>query len=64
MNEIMNRRYINKVMSLGISKQHAVEIVEASMEINKGNNVEMYIQYAIELQYGLGGLELRKKIQI
>lgn len=53
MNEILTRRYIKKVMSKGIPKLMAKNIVETALETSKGNNVEMYIDYAITLTYGL-----------
>ncbi|AYP68190.1 hypothetical protein PQE75_gp058 [Bacillus phage vB_BcoS-136] len=54
MNEILARKYIKKVMSYGIPKQMAKEIVETSIETSKGKNLEMYINYSIDLVYGLG----------
>jgi hypothetical protein len=54
MNEIMARRYVKKVIGYGVPKMMAKEIVETAMESSKGENVEMYINYAIDLVYGMG----------
>ena len=54
MNEILTRRYVKQVMSYGVHKQMAKEIVEMAIESSKGNDVEMAINYAVDLVYGLG----------
>jgi len=54
MSEIMERKYIKKISSFGIPKLKAKEIVQLANETGKGKNIENYIVYAIELQYGLG----------
>lgn len=54
MNEVMNRRHVKKVMSYGIPKLMATEIVDTAMDASKDNNVEVYINYAIDLVYGMG----------
>lgn len=54
MNEILTRKYIKQVQGYGIPKTMAKEIVHTAMETSKGNNVEMFINYAITLTYGLG----------
>lgn len=47
------RKHTKRVMSYGIPKTVALEIVETAFEVSS-NNVEMAINYAIDLQYGLG----------
>lgn len=54
MNELQAHKYIKVVMKYGIPKIMAKEIVYTALETSKGRNVEMYINYAIDLQYGLG----------
>lgn len=54
MNEILNRKYLKQVMSYGVPKHIAKEIVEVAIEVSKGNNIEKYINYAIDLNYNLG----------
>lgn len=41
-------------MRYGISKELAKEISIISIEASKGKNVEMYINYAIDLNFGYG----------
>lgn len=53
MNELQTYRYVKKVMSRGIPKMMAKEIVETAIETSKGKNIELYIDYAITLTYGL-----------
>lgn len=53
MNELQARRLLNKVMGYGINKQMAKDIVETALQASKGHNVELYIDYAITLTYGL-----------
>jgi hypothetical protein len=53
MNEILMRKHTKRVMSYGIPKTVALEIVETAFEVSS-NNIEMAINYAIDLQYGLG----------
>lgn len=60
MNEVMIRRYVKKVMRYGIPKLMATEIVDTAMEVGKGGNVEVYIDYAIDLVYGMGFSKSRK----
>lgn len=54
MNELLKRRQLKRVQSLGIPHMMAVEIVETAMDITQGEDLEMYINYAISLQYGFG----------
>lgn len=54
MNEILARKYIKQVTRYGIPKLMAKEIVETALYTSRGTNVEMYINYAIDLVYGLG----------
>lgn len=54
MDEISYRRYLKMVMRYGISKTMANEILEVSFKTSKGNNIEKYINYSIDLVYGLG----------
>lgn len=53
MNEILTRKYIKKVMSYGVTKYIANEIVQTAIETGKGKHIEMYIEYAMTLVYGL-----------
>jgi hypothetical protein len=53
MNEILMRRYVKKVMSYGVPKLMAQEIVEGAMSVSKGDNLDMAINYAMTLTYGL-----------
>lgn len=54
MNELQIKRYINKIIKLGVDKHSAVEIVQASMELSNGENTDSYINYALSLKYGWG----------
>lgn len=54
MNEVLIRKYIKKVMKYGIPKEMAKEIVSTAYETGKEKNIELYINYAIDLTYGLG----------
>jgi hypothetical protein len=60
MNEILTRKYIKEVMKYGIAKEMAKEIVEYAMEVSKGDNLEMAINYAVDLTYGLGFTQKQK----
>ena len=51
--EIMVRRYIKAVMNRGIPKYMASEIVHSARDASKGENINLYIDYAITLTYGL-----------
>lgn len=53
MNEILTRKYIKKVMSYGVTKYIAQEIVQTAIETGKGRHIETYIEYAMTLVYGL-----------
>lgn len=52
MNEIMFRKYVKQVIGCGVPKLMALDIVKTAMEASKGKNVEMYINYAVNLTYG------------
>jgi hypothetical protein len=54
MNDILIRKHVKQVMRYGVSKHMAKEIVETAYTASKGKNIEMYINYAITLTYGLG----------
>jgi hypothetical protein len=57
MNELLKRRHIKSVMKNGIPKNIATDIVEHAMMITdggKGDNLELIINYAIDLTYNLG----------
>ncbi|PGO60665.1 hypothetical protein [Priestia megaterium] len=60
MNEILVRKHLKEVMSYGIPKLMAKEIVETAIETGKGKNVEMFINYAIDLIYGMGFSQKKK----
>ncbi|UUV46376.1 hypothetical protein [Bacillus phage vB_BanS-Thrax2] len=53
MNEILVRKHVKQVMAYGINKRMAQDIVETAIETGKGNNIEMFIKYAITLTYGI-----------
>lgn len=53
MNEILFRKYLKKVMRYGIPRPMAEEIVKLSIKSGKGTKIDTYINYAINLQYGL-----------
>lgn len=54
MNELQARRWLNKVQGYGIPKHMAKEIVETALQASKGQRVDTYINYAIDLVYGMG----------
>lgn len=54
MNELMIKRYEKEISKHGIPKQMARDIAETALETSNGVNVEKYINYAIDLVYGLG----------
>lgn len=54
MNEILIRKYTKKVMSYGVAKPIAKDIVLTAIEVSKGNDLDRAINYAIDLAYGLG----------
>lgn len=53
MNEILFRRYSKEVVKQGIPRVMAEEIVKLAIETGKGSKIDTYINYAIELTYGL-----------
>lgn len=62
MNEILFRRELKRVMGYGVPKTIAQEIVQGVLEIvQKPENIEKYIHYAIDLRYGLGLSRLKVK---
>ncbi len=61
MDELLIRRKIKEVMRYGIPKEMARDIVETASGASKGKNIDLYINYAIDLVYGLG-LSKDKKI--
>ncbi|MCR4362117.1 hypothetical protein NUG13_12330 [Bacillus subtilis] len=61
MNEILIRKYVKSILKNGISKEMAKEIVMTAYEVGKGKNMEMYINYAIDLTYGSGFSQKVKK---
>lgn len=54
MNEVMVHKYVKQVIGYGIPKLMAKDIVVTAMEAGKGKNIEMYINYALDLTYGMG----------
>lgn len=52
LNELMHRKYVKSVMSHGVPKYMAHEIVNTAIETGKGKNMEKYINYAMTLVYG------------
>jgi hypothetical protein len=53
-NEIAFRKHLKKVMSYGVPKLMAEEIVSVAMATSKGNDPTRAINYAVDLTYGLG----------
>jgi hypothetical protein len=53
-NEIMFRRHLKRVMSYGVPKLMAEEIVGVAIETSSNEGIERAINYAIDLTYGLG----------
>lgn len=61
MNEILYRKELKRVMSYGVEKHIAKEIVQSVLEIvKKPENVQKYIDYAIDLKYGIGLSHMKK----
>lgn len=58
MNEVLYYKYFKKVIGLGINKSMAKEIVLTALETSNGKNIEMYINYAITLTYGLNSIKI------
>ncbi|GIN25532.1 hypothetical protein NSQ93_22515 [Bacillus sp. FSL W8-0445] len=54
MNEILVRKHVKKIMKYGIPREMAKEIVLTAYESGREENIELYINYAIDLTYGLG----------
>lgn len=54
MNEVLVRKYIKKVMRHGVPKLMAVEIVETAIDVSSGMNLDVAINYALDLTYGVG----------
>lgn len=54
MNEIMFRKHLKRVLSYGIPKDTARDIVQCAMESASNQGVDLYIDYSIDLLYGLG----------
>lgn len=52
-NELLYHRYVKQVSKLGVPRYDAKDIVETALSAGKGAEVEMYINYAITLKYGL-----------
>jgi hypothetical protein len=52
-NELLYRRYLKQVVKCGVPRPQAEEIVDTAFSAGKGQSVEMYINYAITLKYGL-----------
>ena len=54
MNELLIRKHVKNIVKHGVDKYIAKEIVEVALDTSKGGNVETYINYALDLVYGLG----------
>jgi hypothetical protein len=54
MNEIAFRRHLKRVLSYGVPKLMAEEIVSVALNTNKSGDPTRAINYAIDLVYGLG----------
>lgn len=62
MNELLIKRYEKQVAKYGVGREMARDIVLTAYETGKGKNIEMYINYAIDLVYGLGFTQRFSKI--
>lgn len=54
MNELQIKRYINRIIKLGVDKHSATEIAQVSIELSNGKNIDSYINYALSIKYGWG----------
>jgi hypothetical protein len=54
MNEILFRKHLKSVMRYGINKEMARDIVQTAMSVSKSDNIDMALNYAIDITYGLG----------
>lgn len=62
MNEIMFRKYVKQVTKQGVPLLMAKEVVETAMEASKGQDVQTYIDYALNLVYGMDFVAKRKSL--
>lgn len=53
MNEVMVRKYVKETTRKGIPLLMAKEIVETAVETSKGKDIQIYIDYALRLVYGM-----------
>lgn len=60
MNEILFRKYVKQVTKQGVPLLMAKEVVETALEASKGLDVQTYIDYALNLVYGMNFVEKRK----
>lgn len=62
MNEILYRKWLKQVMSHGVPKHTAQEIVQGVFEVvKKPENIEKYINYAIDLKFMIGLSQMKKR---
>ncbi|MFQ3543579.1 hypothetical protein Q7A53_05790 [Halobacillus rhizosphaerae] len=54
MTELLLKKHERRIKSYGIPKHMAKEIVTSAVEISNGHNLELCINYAVDLTYGLG----------
>lgn len=62
MNQINAKRYEKKLLSKGVPKYLAREMVEVAMDISYDDNLDMAIDYALTLTYGLNMNVAKKSV--
>lgn len=62
MNEILIKKYEKEVKKQGVPSLMAKEIVETAVQASKGYDVQTYIDYALNLTYGMDFVRKRKSI--
>lgn len=60
MNELLIHKYVKKVIRQGVPSLMAKEIVHTAMEASKGKDIQTYIDYGLNLVYGMNFVEKRK----
>lgn len=60
MNELLVRKYVKEVVKKGVPLLMAKEIVQTAIETGKGQDIQTYIDYALNLVYGMNFVAERK----
>lgn len=60
MNELLIRKYVKEVTKQGVPLLMAKEIVQTAVEAGKGQDIQTYIDYALNLVYGMDFVAKRK----